>query len=212
VNQCVDLCSGTGGFSSAFREIDEWDVLTVDVNPECDPDMVADVRDLNPSDLPTAEVYLASPPCPEFSFAGNHDHWEGRRPIHPDARDAVALARHVQALCETLGEWWVLENPKGRLSWIFGRPRGTVHYCQYGKSYMKPTFLWGRHPPGLDYRQCPGPECHHTSNTEDDGTSAIQSMPSNGLQCAAVPFGLSESILQAVEGQAEQQTLGSVEP
>jgi hypothetical protein len=39
----------------------------------------------------------------------------------------------------------------------------------------------------------------HTSNGDDDGTSAIASMPSDGLERSAVPRELSEAILDAVE-------------
>lgn len=200
VKHCLDLCSGTGGFSSAFADADGWDVTTVDVKPEFEPDVVADVMDLQPSDLPESEVVVASPPCPEFSFAGNHDHWENRRPIHNSARDAVAVARHVQALAETLGTYWFIENPKGRLAWIFGPPTGVVHYCAFGKPYKKPTYLWGSHPTGMEYPKCPGDECDHASNT------AIQSLPP-GIERAAVPRGLSQLILDAVERRAEQSSL-----
>lgn len=208
---CVDLCCGVGGFSAAFRESPEWVVLGVDNNPEVGPDILGDVMDMSPRSLPSADVYLGSPPCPEFSLAGNHDHWEDQRPVHPKAREAVSLAVHVATLCRvnTRG-WWFVENPRGRLQWFLGQPTGAVTYCQYGTPYMKPTHLWGRHPPGMQYKTChAGDDCHDT-NTEDDGTSAVASMPSDHGERSKVPYGLSKAILDAVEGHAEQSTLTEV--
>ena len=55
---CLDLFSGLGGrrdvehgFSSAFQAADGWDVITVDILDEFNPDLCADVLSLRPSDL-----------------------------------------------------------------------------------------------------------------------------------------------------------------
>ncbi|ERJ06618.1 Site-specific DNA methylase protein [Halorhabdus tiamatea SARL4B] len=216
--QCVDLFAGVGGFSQAFEEHPAWEVTTVDIDPDLDPDIVADVHELQPSDprLPTEpDVVLASPPCTEFSTAGNHDHWdfEAGTPTSDEARDAIALAHHAVGIIKALNpEYWFLENPRGRLRWSFRDPEGTVTYCQFGMNYQKPTDLWGKHPPGFEYLSCsPGADCHN-SNTEDDGYSAIASMPSGYGERAAVPYGLSEAILDAVEGETEQQQIAHTTP
>jgi hypothetical protein len=50
---CVDLFAGLGGFSSAFEDHDEWQVFTVDLDPDdrFDPDLKADIFDLKPRGL-----------------------------------------------------------------------------------------------------------------------------------------------------------------
>lgn len=208
---CVDLCAGKGGFSAAFEAQPGWEVLTVDVNDEFDADVVADVAQLHPSDLPEAEVYVAGVPCPVFSPASNKEGHFGPdgRPQTERARKHVALAHHVVGLCEANAKWWFLENPQGKLKWFLGEPTGRVTYCQYGRDYQKPTHLWGRHPPGMTYRTCSrGDDCH-ASNTADDGTSAVGSMPRSRAERAMVPYELSLSILESVEAYPDEHpTLG----
>lgn len=210
---CLDLFAGLGGFSAAFEDSDEWEVTTVDVEPEFEPDIERDVMDLEPGDLPGGYIVLASPPCTYFSTAGNHDKWTSdKRPLD-EARRHVTLVYHTLGLIHALSpEYWFLENPRGRLRWFLGEPTGTVTYCQYGRDYQKPTDLWGRHPPGMSYRSCPkGADCH-VRNTEDDGTAAIASMPSDVAERRKVPRELSAAILRACEGRHEQSTLPGVAP
>ena len=92
--QCLDLFAGLGGFSAAFADSPEWEVTTVEIESEFDPDITADVFDLRPSDFDTDfDVILASPPCTMFSTAGNHNQWDmdAREPTGEKAKDHVAL-------------------------------------------------------------------------------------------------------------------------
>lgn len=226
---CLDLFSGLGGrrdvehgFSAAFQDSERWDVVTVDHNDEFGPNLQADIMDLRPSDLLEeigeydVLVVLAGHPCTLFSTAGNHDEWdlENQQPAGERAREHTAMLFHTLGLIRALApEYWYLENPKrSRINWLIGPPEASVTYCQYGMSYQKPTGLWGNHAPGMTYRSCPrGGPCH-TSNTEDDGTSAVQSMPSGTGERSLFPRELSEAILGAVETaletpQPQQQTL-----
>jgi len=192
----LDLFSGLGGFSAAFEDADGWDVVTVEIEEKFDPDICADVMDLRPSDLPDADVILASPPCEEFSPANNLN---GEREPDPEA---VALVYHTLGLIKAKRPaYWFMENPRGRLRTLIGRPTATVTYCQYGTDYMKPTDLWGDHPP-MTYRRCQYGDPCHESNRE--GTN---NYPENASDKAVVPYDLSASILEAVEGQAEQSTV-----
>lgn len=85
-NVCLDLFSGKGGFSQAFEESEEWEVVTVDVEAEFDPDLCADVLELRPADLLEAIgldrdeidvlVVLASPPCTDFTLACMNKKWD----------------------------------------------------------------------------------------------------------------------------------------
>jgi len=217
---CLDLFSGLGGlevvehgFSSAFQVSDRWDVVTVDIREEFEPDLCADVLDLRPADLRNllgdydVLVILVGHPCTLFSTAGNYDQWdlEAREPVGERAQRHTAMLFHTIGLVRALApDYWYLENPKrSRINWLIGRPTATVTYCQYGMDYQKPTGLWGEHAPGMTYKSCPrGANCHN-SNTEDDGTSAIQSMPSDTGERSLFPRELSEAIRDAVEKAIE---------
>jgi len=199
---CIDLFSGLGGFSAAFADADNWGVYRVELSEEFTADLHADVMDLQPSDLPDPDVVLAGHPCTLFSFAGNHDEWDGKTqtPVGERAKDHVAMAHHTVGLIKGLTpDFWFLENPRGRLRWVLGEPTGTVTYCQYGKPYQKRTDLWGKHPWPMEYRTCsPGERCHER-NVEHDGTSATASMSNDVAERSKVPYQLSVAIRDAVE-------------
>jgi len=88
----LDLFAGLGGFSAAFRDSEQWDVTTVEIEEKFDPDVTGDVMDLRPSDLLGILgeydylVIVASPPCTVFSPAGNHDLWDmdAKEPTAPN--------------------------------------------------------------------------------------------------------------------------------
>jgi hypothetical protein len=223
----VDLFAGLGGFSAAFEEADDWQVTTVEIREDMNPDLVADVAELSAEDIldavgadredMAALVILASPPCTYFSTAGNHDSWDfnHNRPVSGEARDAVTLVYHTLGLIHALDpDYWFMENPQGRLRWFLGRPTGKVTYCQYGRPYMKRTDLWGDHPP-MTYRSCSrGSNCHE-ANREYDGTSAVRVLGDSKEERLKVPYELSEQILRAVEDalagrSAKQLTLSGV--
>lgn len=211
----LDLFCGLGGFSQAFSESDRWEVVTVDIKAEFEPDIVADVFDLRPSNFNGEfDVVLASPPCQYLNTAGNHDKWDfdAREPTAPESEDAVALFYHTLGLIRALSPtYWYVENPRAsRIRWSYGRPDQWVTYCQYGTDYQKPTGLWGDHAP-MEFRKCNSGDSCHVTNTEDDGREAINSM--NDLTQAErslVPSELSESIrdacTRALDGRAVEQT------
>jgi len=169
---CLDLFCGLGGFSAAFEDSDKWDVVTVDIEERFEPDIRADVMDLRPSDLPDAGLILASPPCTDFSMAASrYEKIVDGEPQTDSARESVALVYHTIGLIKAkTPDWWFMENPKGYLRQIIGPPEDWVTYCQYGKSYMKPTDLWGNHPPSFDAVRCTfGDDCHETNRDGDHG-------------------------------------------
>jgi len=209
----LDLFAGLGGFSAAFRDSEQWNVTTVEIEEKFDPDIQADVFDLRPSDFETEfGVVLASPPCTRLGkMAMCNGYFDGTDPQTDDAADHVALAYHTLGLIRGLNpEWWFMENPPGRMKDFLGRPAGTVTYCQYGKAYMKRTHLWGDHPPGMGYLSCvEGDGCHiPTPRSEERHPS--DSIPSDSAEAAKVPYELSESIRDACEraldGNAPVQT------
>jgi len=201
---CLDLFAGLGGFSAAFEDADGWEVITVELEERFEPDIQADVRDLEPDDLPQADVVLAGHPCDVFSKAAAwNDHWDDDGdPQTEKARSHVAMLYHTLGLIRALApDFWFIENPEGHMRRFLGPPTGSVTYCQYGTDYRKPTDLWGDHPP-MDYRSCKNGDPCHTSRSRREKAGdehPMDTLPRDPAERALVPRELSEQILDAVE-------------
>ncbi len=141
----VDLFSGLGGFSAAFLDRG-WKVYRYDNDPQFERipcTLLVDVMDMKPSDLPDADMILASPPCVHFSCAAAWRYWEDGRP-KPEVQESVNLVNHALALIEAKApRYWVLENPVGLLRKLLGLPAVTTYWAAWGMPYLKPTDLWG---------------------------------------------------------------------
>lgn len=209
---CLDLFAGLGGFSAAFEDGDGWEVVTVDLEERFDSDIQADVFELEPADLPDADVILAGHPCNVFSKAAAwNDHWdEDGNPQTEKARKHVAMLFHTVGLIRAKAPtYWFLENPEGHMRRFLGQPTGSVTYCQYGSDYRKPTDLWGDHPP-MTYRRCSnGDPCHLARKRREKAGDEhpADTLPDDPAERSMVPYELSEAILDAVEGHGEQSTL-----
>lgn len=168
----LDLFSGLGGWSNVWRE-NGHEVLTVDLDPQFEADLVMDVMQLRKRDLPwsTVDVVLASPPCEAFSVASIGTHWGGgRRGYVPKTRWATMSMRLVMrtfTIAERLSaSHVVVENPRGVLRKLELVPEGYNHttqwYCHWGEQRAKPTDLWYRLPPVVRWRAaCHNQQPHH---------------------------------------------------
>lgn len=201
----LDLFSGLGGFSRAFIERGH-DVITIDIEERFNPTIVADVMSLGPNDFPEGfDVILASPPCQAFSVASISTHWTGGKKAYiPKTRFAdysIRLVKHTMNVIDTLSpRYSYMENPRGVLRKIIGRPSKTIWLCRFGDDRAKPTDLWGSFAP-MDWPpRCwnRNPSCHHerASRGAKTGTQGRRSPEERAL----IPHGLSLAICLACEG------------
>ena len=193
---CLDLCSGIGGFSQAFRENKEWKVITVDINPKFKPDMLLDIVDVveNKSRYDTfwnlkPDVILASPPCERWSIANTSWPKEG---IYQASKVLGAVLETV-AIMKPDG--WIIENPKGRMRWFLPKPTATVSLSQFGYRTVKPTDFWTNIDMGLlrsvNMRRNP------------KGRKFERDVPRGAEKRAQMPSGLSKHILDVITGVYE---------
>jgi hypothetical protein len=129
----LSLCDFTGNWSRPYCEAG-YDVRRIDLRSG------GDVRLFEALPYPVRGV-LAAPPCTEF--AGSGARWwqsKGQDPL----LDGLAL---VDACCRIIlihrPQWWVIENPVGRLNRWLGEPSYIFDPCDYGDPYTKKTCLWG---------------------------------------------------------------------
>ena len=128
----LSLCDFTGNWSRPYREAG-YDVIQIDLRAG------DDVRLFYALPYPVRGV-LAAPPCTDFAASGARWWKDKGEPF-----DGLAL---VDACCRIIlvhrPQWWVIENPVGRLKDYLGEPSFIFDPCDYGDPYTKKTCLWGR--------------------------------------------------------------------
>lgn len=200
----LDFFSGLGGASSAMREDNRWTVITVDNVQKFNPTICKDVLSLKPEHFSGMEIDLiwASPPCVAFSMASVSHYWRKVKgcflPRNEKTIEYLNLVFHTLWIVNELQPtWWFLENPRGILHKFIGRPSGWVTYCQYGEKRMKPTNLWGQHPPSFQYMHCRyQSKCHSpTPRGSSQGTQGLGSPE----KAAKIPYLLSKSVKESIE-------------
>jgi len=161
----LDLCCG-GKSISGFFLAQGWEVVTVDIDPKFQPDILSDVRDIDPARWQPGEfdVVWASPPCCCYSIA--------RSTVPRDFGQAdeivcacLAIIRHLTNCDKDVA--WFLENPA--TGYLKSRPcmlpwascKRTLCYCKYGREYRKATCIWTN----VD-TWCPKPMCLKGSRCE----------------------------------------------
>jgi hypothetical protein len=199
----LELFCGTKSVSNVFKE-NGWEVLTVDNDPQHEPDICADVsislynklKDFNP------DVIWASPPCTKFSIASCSHHWfkhgEDYYPKHGDAVDALRTIEATIWLINYLNpKAWFIENPRGmlrKMDIMQYVPKQTITYCQYGDTRMKPTDIWTN----ANWTPRPmcknGQPCHEAApRGSATGTQGIK----NVIDRSRIPRELCEEIYKA---------------
>lgn len=134
----LDLCGGTGSWTKPYVGAG-YDVRVIDLKRG------QDVRLFTPP----KKVFgvLVAPPCRYLSKVGNRwwSKWGDEKLL--EALSIVDACLRIVVTCNP--NWWVLENPVGRLHRYLGKPRMYFHPYEYGDPYKKKTCLWGNfNPPG----------------------------------------------------------------
>lgn len=147
----LDLCSGMGGFSRAFRERGHT-VLTLDYNPKFFADFIVDLIEWDCLEAGDIDVVVASPDCRLMSLAGKtRGNWEKMpdghiRPITDEAKQSVELVRAVlQTIRNLRPQLYFIENPTAimrKLVEMDGYSLHTITQCRYGRKVMKKTDIW----------------------------------------------------------------------
>ncbi len=211
----LDLFSGLEGWSQAFKDRNH-SVITVDINPKFNPTISADVMNLKASDFSDYEpfdIILASPPCNCFSIASVYRHWDKKtkRPKDEATRQAIRLVGHtIKLILDLQPKWWILENPRGMLRRVLGKPQVTTYFASWystlekyisdkafhdkRKPNLKPTDLWGVLPEikwnnPLKWESAPRGSRKGTQGITDRDLRA------------KIPYGLSMAVCLACEKQ-----------
>lgn len=213
----LDLFSGLGGWSQSFKERGH-EVVTVEIEQKFNPTICKNIMELTKEDFKQwipFDVVLASPPCNCFSIASVYRHWdkETRRPKDQQTYDSIDLVGHtIKLILSVHPMYWILENPRGMLRNVLGKPQVTTYYASWGDWKLKPTDLWGVIPPGIKWKKpkkwVKAPRGSHTGTQGIEGNYIKKSWPKNFTHYvrdtslrALIPYGLSESICLACENQ-----------
>lgn len=164
----LDLYAGLHGWGAAFAARGH-EVISLDIDPKFNCTITADILEIDPAVLSLYgpfDIILASPPCEAFSVAALSRNWDvvGKKTATPvvvpkseKAKLGQKLVEHTLYIIDYLQPTaWLMENPTAmmrRLDVLQDIERRSVTYCKYGKSYRKPTDLWGNFPEALELEQ-----------------------------------------------------------
>lgn len=129
----LSLCDRTGIWSQPYRDMG-YDVYQVDIAHG------HDVRLFEALPFPVRGV-IAQPPCTHF--AGSGARWWKDKGDQALLDGLAIVDACLRVVTVHRPQWWVLENPVGRLSRYLGPPVHTFQPCDYGETYKKKTCLWG---------------------------------------------------------------------
>lgn len=183
----LDLFAGSCSVRKAAQRFGAT-VYAVDYKPFDGIDLVIDIEDLTPEMIPfKPDMVWVSPPCPSYSIAGFMFHRNEDRSLKTAfAEKSDRLVKHTLELLKYWGAPYYLENPRGllrKMPFMLGIDRGTVCYCQYGDTVMKPTDIFtnnlrslfkpnGWNPRPMCYNN--NPHCHHERSPRGCKTSGTQ--------------------------------------
>lgn len=151
----LDLCGGTGSWSKPYADagytvhnitLPEYDIKNF-ISIPADGELRYYLDNAHIGIYKVFEIkniygILAAPPCDQFSIARNR---------HKTPRDLTGAFEIVKkcleiiwicSLCGNL-KFWCLENPKGLLVHLLGKPPFKFERWEFGDPGAKMTYLWG---------------------------------------------------------------------
>lgn len=206
----LELFAGTRSVSKAF-EARGHEAFSVEWDKSFDHiDLYQDILTVTAEDLikkfGRPDVIWASPDCASYSIAAISHHRQqddhgNLAPVSEYAKMCDRVNQHVLCLILALyPKYWFIENPRGgmrKMDFMYGLPRYTVTYCQYGDTRMKPTDIWTNHQNPQFKPPCHnGDPCHVSApRGAKTGTQGLK----GSRERAVIPPALCEHIVKICE-------------
>ena len=141
----LELFAGSRSFSKVAEELGH-ETFCVDNEPFDNTDLVKDVEELLPNDIPfKPDIIWASPPCQSYSICGCAAHRRNRIAFSEFGKKSDRLVKKTLMLIKHYDCIFYIENPRAilrKMDFMKGIPRATVWYCQYGDNSAKPTDIF----------------------------------------------------------------------
>lgn len=136
MKRILSLCDFSGVMSDAYRSRG-YEVVQIDLQ------LGQDVRLLKWDGK--FHGVICQPPCTHFSRAGA---WKWEEKGEEALLEGLAIVDAcLRCVLMSGPEWWVLENPIGRLQDYLGPPKWKFDPCDFGDPWTKRTWLWGNFTP-----------------------------------------------------------------
>ena len=134
----LDLCGGTGMWSKPYSDAG-YDVRII-TKPGHDLFTYNEWQEF----IPDIHGVLFAPTCTMFSLARttakNPRDLEGAMRL---VNRGICIIQEIRTNSDSNLKFWALENPKGYLRQLLGKPPLTFNPMDYGANYSKKTDLWG---------------------------------------------------------------------
>ena len=149
----LDLFTGTGSVRVVAEALG-YEVTSLDIDPRCNPDFVADITlfDYTVWSPGEFDVVWTSPPCLYFSAARRSNLGRmvkgeimTKETLLRDTESiGVPVLRRTQEIIEYLKPTvWIIENPyTGTMKDYITEHPAVYDYCMFGKLYRKRTAIW----------------------------------------------------------------------
>ena len=203
----LELFSGTKSVGKVCQEMG-FEVLSVDIDPRHNPDLLLDIRDFDEFRYPKDHFQFiwASPPCESYSQARSNvkgDREEAMRSADDLVRKTLDIIQHFNQAS------WCIENPATSRLWMREVARGLAaqstitSYCSFGTGYRKDTRI--SNSLGLVLPRCPGAGLcpamvgsRHMSHAQKGGGGVTDKYHTLD-ELHSIPRGLVEDILRQVK-------------
>ena len=146
----LELHAGSRSIGKVAEELG-YNVFSVDWTDYDNINLVIDIEQLKPSDIPfIPDIIWTSPDCTTYSIAAISHHRNGTQPISDYAKKCDAVNFHQIDLINYYLRLnpnlkFFIENPRGmmrKMPFVNGIDRTTVWYCKYGDNRAKPTDIF----------------------------------------------------------------------